>query len=154
MITVPINPSSSVLSSSGAFPVFNSLDTALPPKISPAPVVSIGFTSGHFAYAAPFWFARYAPFGPIVIIARRIPNSSRSFFAASFSSVIPQRNSTSSSLIFTTSACASPHKICSFAASVVSQSGSLKFGSNVMNFPCRIFHTFFRRRAHRIIREA
>ena len=59
-----------------------------------------------------------------------------SFFAASFSSVIPQRNSTSSSLIFTTSAWASPHKICSFAASVVSQSGSLKFGSKVMSFPC------------------
>ena len=131
----PMAASSFSSSSSGAFPDFKSQATALPPKISPAPVVSTGVTLGQTARAAAFSLDRYAPLGPMVTMESFTPNSFWSFSAAFSSSVIPQRNSTSSSLIFTTSAWESPQRICSLASSGVFHRGSRRFGSKVIHFP-------------------
>ena len=73
-----------------------SLVIALPPKMSPAPVVSMGWTLGHFARKEALFVFSRQPSGPRVTMAR-------DFWAPS-SGVQPHRNSTSLSLIFTTSA--------------------------------------------------
>lgn len=91
--------------------------------------------SGASCRAAAFSLDRYAPLGPMVTMESFTPNSFWSFSAAFSSSVIPQRNSASSSLIFTTSAWESPQRICSLASSGVFHRGSRRFGSKVIHPP-------------------
>ena len=100
---LPMYLRSSSVSSLTGLSSSSSLAMALPPKMSPAPVVSTGCTLGQAAWkAAVFVFSRQ-PSGPSVTMARDTPNSVSSLSAPS-SGVQFQRNSTSLSLIFTTSA--------------------------------------------------
>ena len=94
----------------------------------------MGCTLGQEARKEAFFVFSRQPSGPRVTMARDTPNSFRSLSAPS-SGVQFHRNSTSLSLIFTTSACRRLQSICSRAASSLGHRGLRRFGSQVMSFP-------------------